>query len=299
MRNEKTLRTAVLVLLGSLCTSVGHTAQWDLGENKIGVGGLDQDWGVDEPRYEGTRWILDGQYTLLRRPGDISNTNDCCTQTARKEHLAAVVSTHLQWDPDESDLEFYKIGVTGFATQWEPEQDPAKKWQVTRDQLAWGSVLYSVDDPLGIDSYIELAVARADRTWDYKWSQESSFKVTFGIQGSLGFAWAESTESDYSDVSNPYAGTSMYLALVHDKFGTLYTDDRVNAGFTLSSPSAGDATSREARIRFGYFLKFYRCMALDVFLEKRSFNFADSDEPDLYTKSKRVGGEVSCRFGKS
>ena len=56
------------------------------------------------------------------------------------------------------------------------------------------------------------------------------------------------------------------------------------------------STSREARIRFGYFNNIYRCMTVDVFVEKRSFNFADPVLPDLYTKSKRSGVEIGCQF---
>ena len=88
----------------------------------------------------------------------------------------------------------------------------------------------------------------------------------------------------------------MTLGFRHDTLGMIYTDDRVVVGYTLGSPAHGGPTSREARIRFGYFNQFYRCLALDLFFEKRSFNFADAVQPDLYTKSKRTGVELACKF---
>ena len=62
------------------------------------------------------------------------------------------------------------------------------------------------------------------------------------------------------------------------------------------------STRTSSRVRFGYIVRAYRCLTLDLFIEKRSFNFADAVDPNLYTKSKskskRIGGEISCRFDK-
>ena len=88
----------------------------------------------------------------------------------------------------------------------------------------------------------------------------------------------------------------MLLAVEHKDWGRVYTDDRIVAGYTLGSPATGDATSREARVRFGYDKRFGNRLKLDVFLEKRSFNFADPVLPDLYTKAKRYGAEIAYLF---
>ena len=38
------------------------------------------------------------------------------------------------------------------------------------------------------------------------------------------------------------------------------------------------------------------CLVMDLFVEKRSFNFSDPQLPDLYTKSRRIGAELGCSF---
>ena len=98
---------------------------------------------------------------------------------------------------------------------------------------------------------------------------------------------------------NPTTGFLVNLTVDIPVFGALYSDDRIVQGYTLGSPATNASISREARIRFGYFRRLPKCLAIDVFIEKRSFNFADPVMPDLYTKSKRYGAELSCLFGKT
>jgi hypothetical protein len=76
----------------------------------------------------------------------------------------------------------------------------------------------------------------------------------------------------------------------------LYLEQGVVKCFTLSSPARGGSVSREARLRGGYLNRFYRCLTVDLFFDKRSFNFADPNLVDLYTKSRRVGAKLGCVF---
>jgi hypothetical protein len=293
------IRIAILVAGVTLfLASVASASQWDRGENVVGLAVAGAEWNIDED-FAGTKLIFDGQYAFSRKPGKPADPDDCCSRGERSQRYIGIVDAHLQWGVGQTGLEYAIVGLTGWGAQWEPEQDPSKKWQVKRDQVEFGGITFGFDDPLGIDSYTDVTVAGGSRRWIYRSSANSPFSFSLGLRASLGWAWVDSIFPVYKDVSNAYTGFGASLVFGHEKFGQLYTDDRINTGFTLGSPATNSSTSREARIRFGYFLKFYRCMALDVFIEKRSFNFADPVLPDLYTKSKRYGGEISCRFGKT
>jgi hypothetical protein len=211
--------------------------------------------------------------------------------------LWAVANAHLQTGLGETGLEYAIVSVAPWSIQTTYERDPAKrKMQTQRDEVEIGALLFSFDDPLGIDSYTELMLARAGRIWAYKKSAASPYTFTFGLKASLGWAWAESKTPGYKDVSNAIFGGWIHLAFGHDKYGKVYTHDRVVPGFTLGRPDR-NPTTREARIRVGYFNKVYRGLTVDVFLEKRSFSFADPVLEDRYTMSKRYGVEIGWQFG--
>ena len=120
------------------------------------------------------------------------------------------------------------------------------------------------------------------------------FLMGLGLSG--GYAWAESVEPDYAEVSNPIIGTWVTLGVHRPRWGKIYVEQRVVNGFQFSSPSAGDSTSRAARFRFGYMNRIKGCLSYELFIDKRSFNFSDHRLPDLYTKSKRTGVEFSCNW---
>jgi hypothetical protein len=262
--------------------------EWDLRENAVTLGIADADWAISKD-FQGTKLLLDAHYVFKQAPGEQRDSHRF------PEKFIGVVDVDLQWGTGDTSLEIGKLTLTPYAMQWDIRRDTDRKLTAVLDQAEFGVIQYSFDDPLGIDSYTELTIARVGRTWNYKWSKESAFNVVFGLKVSTGWAWAESIAPQYSDVSNPFTGFGATLGLAHDKWGMIYTDDRIVAGYTLGSPT-GESISREARIRFGYYKQFYRCLVLDVFLEKRSFNFADANLPDLYTKSKRTGAEIGCKF---
>ena len=288
------MKKTTLIVIGLLITQpVTATDSWDLDTNFAGLAIADADWTIDKV-FPGTKIIFDGRYSIKRDTLEGPTEDDCCRPQEPAKRMIAIIDAHLQWGEGETGLEYAIVAVTPWAFQ---RNTPASEgFNPVRDTMEFGVVQGGFDDPLGIDSYAEITIVRAGRTWGFKTRDESPWTFTVGAKVSLGWAWAESIVDVYKDVSNAIAGMYVNLAIEHERFGKLYTDDRVVPGFTLGSPATNASTSREARIRFGYFNNFYRCMTVDLFVEKRSFNFADPVLPDLYTKSKRSGVEIGCQF---
>ena len=281
------ISTLVASLLGASAVMAGEW-EWDISENSFALGLADQSWTVDKPVYEGSKFLADGHYVIGR------SSRETETPGIGREDLKGVLDADLQWGFDESEFEVAKLTITPWATEWEHNRETQRRFRVALDQLEWGVVQAGYDDPLGLDKYTEITAVRAGRTWSYKRTDASAFSFYLGAKASVGWAWAESIDPRY-EASNPFSGIGMTLGMEHEKLGLLYTDDRIVTGYTLGSPT-GETTSREARIRFGYMKKIYKCMTIDVFLDKRSFDFQDSDLPDQYTKAKRFGAEISCKF---
>ena len=172
-----------------------------------------------------------------------------------------------------------------------------RKLRAVRDQLEILTVQTGWDDPLGVEQYTEITFGRYGRVWDWRTSPQSRWGIRFGLKASIGWLVAESFDQNYDKVSSPFTGLNMAFGLSHDRFGELYSDNHTSQSWTFSSPARGGTTGREARVRFGYYKRFNNCLAVDLFVEKRSFNFADPVIPDLYTKSKRTGGMLYCIFG--
>ena len=209
--------------------------------------------------------------------------------------MFGTISAHLQWGEGETALEYAMLSFGSLAYQREFDA-PDTSFRPIRDTLEWGVFKGGKDDPLGVDSYAELTIVRAGRTWQYRLSDQSPWQFTLGVNLSTGYAWADSFNDTYRDVSNPIVGSWVKGTVNRQRWGEIYLEQRVSNGFTFSSPARGGSVSREARARFGYLNRLYRCLTIDLFSEKRSFNFSDPDLPDLYTKSKRVGLELSCTF---
>jgi hypothetical protein len=282
-----------------LLLSVSHSAlaapYWNLSEDFAGVAIADAAWTVDES-FTGTKFIFDGRYTLKRDQvnnpaGSLVRPRENTDPTNR---LFGVIDTHLQLGDSDTGLEYAIVSVAPIA--FERFYAPKAGFSVAHDTWEWGVVRVGFDDPLGIDSYAELDIVRAGRTWAYKRTMQSAWTIEYGVKGSAGLGFAESVDPKYEDVSNPIYGMYAQLRFKHDRFGEIYTDDRIVTGFTFGSPATNSSTSREARIRFGYLNQFYRCLTADIFFEKRSFNFADPTLPDLYTKSRRMGAQLGCAF---
>ena len=277
-----------LLLAASLViTSTVHADNWDLGQNSLTVGIGDVDWTID-PKFHGTKLLLGGRYVFAREPA-----------TAYKQPDAEILKYRIdlvdfQYGDSSTDLEYVVAGITYWTYQKKNDIKSAKSFHTLRDQLELLQLNASFDDNLGVDYYYELNAGKIGRYWAYKWSDSSPFKIRLGLNGSLGWAWASSMDPRYADVSNPTMGLWNVFIFEHERWVQFYIDSRVVSGFTFGEPKS--TTSREANARFGIRKDFANNLALDIFGEKRSFHYAAFDIPDLYTKARRIGLELTYKF---
>lgn len=266
---------------------------WNINENYVSFAIADADWSINE-EFPGTKFLLTGQYSFRRGPGQSVELDCDCPPPPTPYRMVGTVGAHLQFGEGESDLEYAVFGFTGVSYQ---RNFPltTNEFAPLRDNLEWGVVRGGWDDPLGVDSYVAVNIARVSRTW-YWMPETANWLLTGGLGLSGGFAWADSLNPIYDDVSNPIIGSWVTMAAAHPRWGKVYVEQRVINGFTLSSPSAGGSISREARFRFGIISRPWGCMTAELFVDKRSFNFSDHRLDDLYTKSRRIGLEMGCNW---
>ncbi|NNL07411.1 MAG: hypothetical protein HKO86_06780 [Gammaproteobacteria bacterium] len=260
---------------------------WDLGQNSVSVAIADVDWTVS-PDFHGTKLLLGGRYVFSREAA-----------TAYEQPDAEILKYRIdlqdfQVGDSETDLEYVVAGFTYWTYQDKKADVEAGSFRTERTQLELLQFNASFDDSLGVDYYYELNAGKIGRFWSYRKSDSSPFSITFGLNGSLGWAWASSKDPRYADVSNPAMGIWNVLILGHDKWGQFYVDSRVVSGYTFGEPKS--TTSREANARFGIRRDFGDNLALDFFGEKRSFHYAAFDIPDIYTKARRIALEVTYKF---
>ncbi len=232
--------------------------------------------------------MLGGRYSFHREAATVYDQPDAEILKYR------VDVTDFQVGDSSTDLEYAVLGFTFWTYQKKNDIKSAKNFNTVRDQLELLQVNASFDDSLGVDYYYELNAGKIGRFWAYKWPDSSPFKITLGLNGSLGWAWASSMDPRYADVSNPTMGFWSVLILEHDSWGQFYIDTRVVSGYTFGEPKS--TTSREANARFGIRKDFSNNLAPDIFGEKRSFHYAAFDIPDLYTKARRIALELTYNF---
>src|SRR5262245_16318207 len=284
---------AALCLTGS----AAHAADpWNLAEDFVAGAVADEDWTVNE-EFPGTKLLFSGRYSVSRAEHPSRPPLCACEPLPPAERMLVTVGGHVQWDAGENDIEFATLSVTAWSL--DRELDTAlERLEPLRDTLELGVVQIGKDEPLGIESYIEADVVRVARTWVLE-KPDSPWRFTVGANLSGGFAWAESTNPTYDDISNLTVGTWAKGTISRDRVGTIYLEQRVVNGWTFSSPAAGGPVARSAVARFGYFNGLpNRCLKFELFAEKRSFNFADPDAPNLYTKARRLGVEISCSLSQ-
>ena len=266
---------------------------WNVAEDYLGIAVADAKWTIDED-FPGTKLILDGRYTFGRSTGPEPDATCNCKGRTAPEKLVGTLDAHLQWGEGETSLEYARLSIAGVSYQWDYEPGAASFGRL-RDTLEWGVVQGGKDDPLGVRRYAELTVIRGSRAWYRRFSRLPLY-ATVGMEMSGGYSWADSVDETYQEVSNLIVGSAFRASVASETWGDLYVQQRVVNGFTLSSPARGGAVSREARFRFGYTRRMSNCLVMDLFVEKRSFNFSDPQLPDLYTKSRRIGAELGCSF---
>jgi hypothetical protein len=271
-----------------------HGDPWNVEQNFLSLAITDAEWTINED-FPGTKIIVDGRYAFRRRVLEPEDDGCDCAPRPPKTRVTGAVRAHLQWGEGETSLEYARVSLTALAEQRDYPARPGR-FTTVRDMYEWGVVQGGKDDPLGVDYYGELTIGRFARTWA-RAPRSSPWWLLVGLEGSIGYSWSESDNEFYEEVSNPIIGTTLRASINRSGMGSLYLQQRVINGFGFSSPARSGAVSREARFRFGYLHRFREsCLALDLFVEKRSFNFSDPQLPDLYTKSKRTGLALGCLF---
>ena len=267
--------------------SQAYADNWDLGQDSVRLGIGDVDWTID-PVYHGTKLLLGGRYSFSREAATAYDQPDAEILKYR------VDLAQFQVGDSQTDLEYAVLGFTYWTYQSKNDETKARQFSTERTQLEVLQFNASFDDSLGVDYYYELNAGKLGRFWTYKRSDNSAFRFTVGLSGSLGWAWANSKDPRYADVSNPTMGLWNVFIFEHVRWGQFYIDARVVDGYTFGEPK--QTKSREANARFGIRRDFGDNFALDFFGEKRSFHYAAFDIPDLYTKARRIALEATYKF---
>ncbi len=267
--------------------SLAMADNWDIGQNSLAIGVAGIDWTVS-PDFHGTKLLLGGRYVIASESATAYGQPDAEILKYRLD------ISDFQVGDSETGLEYAVLGFTYWSYQKKSDIASSKSFNTVRDQLELLQLNAGFDDSLGVDYYYELNAGKIGRFWAYRWSDSSPFKITFGLNASLGWVWASSMDSRYADVSNPTMGIWNVLILEHEQWGQFYVDSRAITGYTFGEPKS--TTSREANARFGIRKDLSDNLALDFFGEKRSFHFSAFDIPDLYTKAKRIALELTYKF---
>lgn len=269
-----------------LIASTAMADNWDLTRNTLRLGIANVGWTVSED-FQTKKLLLDTNFVFER-------LDSSADEGKITEQLNYLFDVHLQFGNNPDKLDHAVVAYTYRAYQVSRNLRSSRSIQIVRDQLELASLITGYDDTLNVDYYTELEAGRVGRFWSYRPSDKSSFTVSLGLNASLGWAWTESVDTRYASVSNPVMGFWNVLILEHGRLGQLYFDRRVKNGFHFGIPDQSSA--REANIRFGYRKDFSNCIAVDIFAEKRSFQYSSFDMPDLYDKTKRFGAQVVCQF---
>lgn len=277
-----------LILAVTLLFAASAAADnWDLGQNSVTLGIADIDWTISDV-FHGTKLLVGGRYSFSREAATDFNQPDAEILRYR------IDLTEFQVGDSDTDLEYAVLGFTYWTYQKKENETEAGRFRTERTQLELLQVNASFDDSLGVDYYYELNAGKIGRFWQYRGSDNSPFSFTFGLNGSLGWAWASSIDPRYTDVSNPTLGLWNVFIFAHDRWGQFYIDSRVVSGYTFGEPK--QTMSREASARFGLRRDFGDKLALDFYGEKRSFHFTGFDIPDTYNKARRIALEATYKF---
>ncbi len=265
---------------------------WQFHDNFIALAVAHETKTADE-QYEGSKLIFKGQTIFKQEGGEIPEESSCCVKSLRPVYLYGLMDAQLKWGVDGTALEFVSVNFTPWAVKSLPMLYTSKNLHTQWELLELGATRYISDDALELESYLELSILRVGRMLAYNWSKQSPFTVYMGMQASTGWALAKSTNSLYSTVSNPFAGIFLNLSIMHNRWGKIYTHYRFVNGFSISNPSRGHPTAREALVRLGYENKFNENLKIDFYGEKRSFYFDEGGLPGLYTPSGIFAAQLS------
>lgn len=286
----------LFITVALLLTAKANAEIWDIREKSLGAAIAYEDKAPD-PKFNGAKLFLDGRYVFANKPGEFSEKRKCCSLPSQPEYFYGLLSGQLRFGLEEgAGLEYVMVDFAPWAALYEPSIDSAKDLRATGDLLKLGAVRFITDDPLEIDYYLEFSLFRAGRAGIYQWDRKSPHAFTGGVMLVTGWSWAETKIAGYSDVSNPFVGIAFNVAWEHDRWGSLYTNNRFVNGFSFSNPSRGHPMVREARVTFGYLKQLTDSLALDIIFEKKSYYFDEGGLPGLYTMSRSVAADLSYRW---
>jgi len=268
---------------------------WDIHEKSFGAAIAYEDKAAD-PGFNGAKLFIDGRYVFGSQQGEVSERRKCCSMPSKPEYFYGLLNGQLRFGFEGAGMECVRLDFTPWGALYEPTIESTKDLQATGDVLKLGAVRFISDDPLDVDYYLELSLFRAGRAGAYQWSKESPQAVAGGVMLVTGWSWAETKVEGYSEVSNPFAGIAFNLAWEHDRWGSLYTNNRFVNGFSFSNPSRGHPMVREARVTFGYLKELTGNLDLDIYFEKKSFYFDEGGLPGLYRMSRAAAVDLSYRW---
>jgi len=286
--NSKIILPLVFVLL---IISKASAETWEFVDSSVAVAGA-YEVKTNDDIFEDSKIILDAQYIVASEIEEVSEKLICCARPSLPVRMQGLIDAKFNIGLDGTDLEFVSINYTPWATRWGSEDTSREIFHIDWDLLELGAMRYVSDEALEVDSYFEFSILRAGRLMTYSWSETSAYVINMGLQASLGYAFATSVDRSYSKVSNPFAGVFFKLSIEHHGFGELYSINRFVNGFSISNPSRGHPTAREARVRVGYLYSINLNLKLDLYGEKRSFYFDEGALPALYTSSGIFGLQV-------
>jgi len=286
----------LLVLMFLVWVQAAGAESWYFKERGL-VAGLGYEAKMpDEDAYEGAKLVLEGRYAMETVAGEVDERRQCCVLPSVPTVYRGLLDTEMRFGFDGTGLEYFRVGVTPWAKLWRPGAESESEWRSTRDFLEIGAARYLQDEALQVDGYLEVALGRAGRVVQYRRSLDSPWSFLLGAQASFGWARARSDDPLYSTVSNPYAGIYFDLGAQHDRWGRIYFQSRFVNGFSISNPSRGHPTAREALVRSGYVKRFREDWGIDVYWSKRSFYFDEGGLPSLYTWVRTYGAELTYQF---
>lgn len=256
----------------------------------------------NEEEYEGSKLAVQGRWHWSVEERDVDTDRACCRLPSKPTIFKGVFDAELRYGFESSDLEVLRLGLIPWARAWDPDDVTESRWDAERDTFELGTSRYVRDDPLELDSYLEIAATRVGRGLSYRRRPDSPNLFSIEGDASLGWAWAESTDPGYSRVSNPFGAIYLDAAWNNARWGELYGTARFVNGFSFSNPTRGHPTAREAYVRAGYRRELgspsagRRHWLIDVHFHKRSFYFDEGGLPELYTWVRAYVAELRYTF---
>ena len=169
-------KITALLVASLITTSPAFANDWDINQNFVKIGIIDAAWTIDPQKYEGTKALVDARFTINRKMLEPQQTEGCCPPKSPAERLIGVLDGDFQFGDGDKELEYLVVAATPLAYQRNTNLK-AKKFMIVRETVEFGQVLYSRDDPLGVDYYVEITAAKAGPTWNYKFSDQSPWSI--------------------------------------------------------------------------------------------------------------------------